>query len=70
MMFGAGSPEKRHRAFALVYRRPQRIVERFYAARLTRMDQARMLCGKPPVPVLGAIRALGTHGSPLEKRAA
>ena len=70
MMFGAGSPAERYRAFALVYRLPQRLVERFYAGRLTGMDRARLLFGKPPVPVLGAIRALGSHGSPLEKRAA
>ncbi|MCT2559855.1 lycopene beta-cyclase CrtY [Tsuneonella sp. YG55] len=70
MMFGAGAPVDRYRAFALVYRLPQPLVERFYAARLTRADRVRMLCGRPPVPVLGAIRALGTHGPPLEKRAA
>ncbi|WP_440118046.1 lycopene beta-cyclase CrtY [Tsuneonella sp. SYSU-LHT278] len=70
MMLGAGAPEGRRQAFALVYRLPQRLVERFYAARLTRLDRARVLCSRPPVPVPAAIRALGTRGSPLEKNAA
>lgn len=70
MMFGAGSPEHRRDAFALVYRLPQPVIERFYAARSTPTDRARVLCGKPPVPVLGALRALTSHGQPLERAAA
>jgi lycopene beta-cyclase len=69
MMFGAGSPEERWRAFALVYRRPEDVIERFYAARSTRIDRARILMGKPPVPVLGAMRALATGGNSLAKAA-
>ncbi|MFA9200871.1 MAG: lycopene beta-cyclase CrtY [Cypionkella sp.] len=76
MMFGAGTPEDRHRAFALVYRLPQPLIERFYAGRTTRADQARILCNRPPVPVLGALRALipqrgrGTTRRVVEGRAA
>jgi lycopene beta-cyclase len=70
MMFGAGSPEERYRAFALVYRLPQPVIERFYAGRSTHADRARMLCGRSPVPVLAAIRALGSSGAPLERHAA
>ncbi|ANY21274.1 Lycopene cyclase protein [Tsuneonella dongtanensis] len=70
MMFGAGTPEERYRAFALVYRLPQPVIERFYSGRSTPADMARVLCGKPPVPVLGALRALGTHGTPLTRKAA
>ncbi len=70
MMFGAGSPAERYRAFALVYRLPRPLIERFYAGRSTRADRARMLCGKPPVPVLGALRALATPGTPLTRKAA
>jgi lycopene beta-cyclase len=58
MMFGAGAPEQRWRAFALVYGLPRPLVERFYAARSTHADRARILCNRPPVPVLGAVRAL------------
>ena len=70
MMFGAGAPDERYRAFALVYRLPQAVIERFYAGRSTPADRARVLFGKPPVPVLGALRALGTHGAPLTRKAA
>lgn len=70
MMFGAGRPEQRWRAFALVYRLPQPVIERFYTARSTHTDRARILCNRPPVPVLGAIRALATSGNSLERRAA
>lgn len=70
MMFGAGSPEQRYRAFALVYRLPRPIIERFYAGRSTATDRARILIGKPPVPVLGALRALGSNGAPLSREIA
>jgi lycopene beta-cyclase len=70
MMFGAGEPAERWRAFALVYRLPQPVIERFYAARSTHADRARLLCGRPPVPVLGALRALATSGPSLERQAA
>lgn len=70
MMFGAASPEERYRAFALVYRLPQPLVERFYAGRSTHTDRARILCNRPPVPVLRAMRALATHGESLERKAA
>ncbi|MGX7953172.1 lycopene beta-cyclase CrtY [Tsuneonella sp. HG249] len=70
MMFGAGSPEERYRAFALVYGLPQPLVERFYAGKSTHADRARILCNRPPVPVLRAIRALATHGERLQRKAA
>ena len=70
MMFGAGSPEQRYRAFALVYRLSEPLIERFYAARSTRADRARILCGRPPVPVLPALRALAGQGAPLNRKAA
>lgn len=70
MMFGAGLPEQRYRAFALVYGLPRPLIERFYAARSTPADRARILCNRPPVPVLGAIRALATAGNALEREAA
>ena len=68
MMFGAGAPEDRWRAFALVYRLPTPLVERFYAGRSTRLDRARLFCGRPPVPVGGAISALLSSGRPLTKQ--
>ncbi len=70
MLFGAGQPDERYRVFERFYRLPAPLIERFYAGRSTRADQARVLCGRPPVPVLGAIRALAGSGEPLMRDAA
>jgi len=56
MLFDAARPEERWRVFARFYRLSAPLIERFYAARSTRADRLRILCGRPPVP-LG--RALG-----------
>lgn len=58
MLFRAAAPEERHRIFAHFYRLPPERIARFYAGKLTWSDRARILSGKPPVPVLAAIRAL------------
>jgi lycopene beta-cyclase len=39
------------------YRLPEPLVHRFYAGRLTFLDRARILSGRPPVPVLRAARS-------------
>ena len=70
MLFGAGNPEERYKVFERFYRLPAPLIERFYAARSTRLDRARVLCGKPPVPVMGAVRALTSPGASLSMRAA
>ncbi len=69
MLFGAGAAEQRYEVFERFYRLPEALIERFYAARSTPADRLRVLCGKPPVPVLGAIRALATRGAPLMRKA-
>lgn len=61
MLFGA-PPEQRHRVFERFYRLDQRLIERFYAARSTWADRARVLCGKPPVP----LRAVIARQPPLQ----
>ena len=58
MLFGAAKPEGRYRIFGRFYRLKEPLIERFYAGRSTRLDRARILMGRPPVPLLGAIRAL------------
>lgn len=58
MLFGAARPEERRRIFARFYGLEAPLIERFYAGRSTRMDKARVLCGRPPVPVHRAIGAL------------
>ena len=70
MLFGAAEPDERYKVFERFYRLPAPLIERFYAGRSTRADQARVLCGKPPVPVLAALKALATPGSSLGRRAA
>jgi lycopene beta-cyclase len=69
MLLGAAVPEERYKVFERFYRLPAPLVERFYAARSTWADRARVLCGKPPVPVLRAARALLIHGARLERTA-
>lgn len=68
MLFGAGAPDQRYRIFEHFYRLPEPAIERFYAARSTLADKARVLVGKPPVSVRGAIRALLASGAPMTER--
>lgn len=65
MLFGAGEPQYRFRMLERFYRMPSGLIERFYAGRTTRGDMVRILAGKPPVPVLGAIASLAGGGRPL-----
>ncbi|MGH6786906.1 MAG: lycopene beta-cyclase CrtY [Novosphingobium sp.] len=69
MLFGAGPPELRYRVFERFYTLSEGLIARFYAGRSTLADQARVLCGKPPVPLGGAVRALLGRGAPLEAAA-
>jgi lycopene beta-cyclase len=54
MLFGA-PPGQRRRVFERFYGLDERLVERFYAGRSTLLDRARVLCGKPPVPLSAVI---------------
>ena len=65
MLFDAAEPDRRYRIFERFYRLPRGLIERFYAARSTRADRIRILCGKPPVPVHRAVAALAGRGNPL-----
>ncbi|QGZ40979.1 lycopene beta-cyclase [Pseudoduganella flava] len=57
MLFLAGEPGQRWRVMQRFYRLPPGLIERFYAGRLTRSDMARILTGKPPVPLGQALDA-------------
>jgi lycopene beta-cyclase len=57
MLFHAGDPARRYRVLERFYTLPEGLIERFYAGQLTRLDQLRILSGKPPVPVIPALRA-------------
>jgi len=58
MLFGAARPEQRWRIFERFYRLAPSLIGRFYAGRSTLGDRIRILCGRPPVPIRDAMRAL------------
>ncbi len=61
MLFLAARPERRHLVLQRFYRLPQPLIERFYAGQTTPADIARILIGKPPVPVHRALACLNEH---------
>jgi lycopene beta-cyclase len=69
MLMQAGDPGERWRVFERFYRLPEALIERFYAGRSTLADKARVLAGKPPVPVIGALKALTAPGRRLGEAA-
>jgi lycopene beta-cyclase len=58
MLFRAAEPAERYRILERFYRLNPRLIARFYAGRTTMMDKARILSGRPPVPVARAIAAI------------
>ena len=65
MLFKAAEPAERYRVLERFYRLDPQLIGRFYAGRSTMTDKARILTGKPPVPIGRAIRAItgGIHGA-------
>jgi lycopene beta-cyclase len=57
MLFLAASPDARWRVMQRFYRLNAPLIAHFYAGRLRLADKARILSGKPPVPVLQALSA-------------
>lgn len=62
MLFFAGAPAQRYRLLQRFYTLPPALIERFYAAQPTLSDKCRILTGKPPVPVWGAVKAMCNMG--------
>ena len=58
MLFRAAEPAERYRVLERFYRLNPALIGRFYAGRSTMADKARVLMGKPPVPVARAIQAI------------
>ena len=61
MLFKAAEPEERYRILERFYRLDAGLVARFYAGQSSWLDRARVLSGKPPVPIsraIGAIRGM------------
>lgn len=61
MLFRAGRPEHRYRVLERFYGLSPDIITNFYAAELTLGQKARILIGKPPVPVTEAIPLVREH---------
>ena len=55
MLFRAAKPSERYTVLQRFYGLNQGLIERFYAGTLTWRDKARILIGKPPVPVHKAL---------------
>ena len=58
MLFRAAEPGERWKVLRRFYGLSEGIVRRFYAGRSTALDKVRLLAGKPPVPVVKAMRQL------------
>lgn len=58
MLFRAAAPEERYRVLERFYGLNPGLIQRFYAARSTLFDKARVLAGRPPVPIGRAIAAI------------
>ena len=63
MLFLAAAPAERYRVLQHFYRLPQPVIERFYAGRIGINDARQILSGRPPVPVLRALRCLPPSAS-------
>ena len=62
MLFRAADPDRRWRVMRRFYGLSEGVVRRFYAAQSTWLDKARVLTGKPPVPIGRALRQLRETG--------
>lgn len=65
MLFIGALPQHRYRIFERFYRLREPLIERFYAGHSTWLDRARVLIGKPPIPIHRGMAALLSHASPL-----
>lgn len=58
MLFLAARPAERYRVLQRFYELPDALIGRFYAGQVTTLDKIRLLSGRPPVPVMAALRCL------------
>ncbi len=58
MLYKAAEPQNRYKLLARFYKMPQPLIERFYAGVSPLRDRARILIGKPPVPIGKALLCL------------
>ena len=64
MMFGAATAEKRYIILQRFYTLSDGLIERFYGGRTRFSDQIRILMGKPPVPILSALKQIPSGPKP------
>lgn len=62
MLFRAAVPRERWKVLRRFYGLSEALVRRFYAGRSTALDKARILAGKPPVPIGRAMKQLREAG--------
>ena len=58
MLFLAAEPAERYKVLERFYRLNPGLIERFYAGQSTASDKARILTGKPPVPISRALKVI------------
>lgn len=66
MLFRAAEPQERYRILERFYRLDAGLIARFYAGRSSLFDRARVLAGKPPVPVgraLNVVKGVAIRGT-------
>lgn len=61
MLFRAAVPSQRFKVLERFYHLNSELISRFYSARLTAFDRARILIGRPPVSVWNALRVLSSR---------
>lgn len=68
-LFLAAEPDKRAGVMERFYTLPEPLIERFYACRLKPWDKARILIGRPPVPISRALQNIWVGQSRPTRRA-
>jgi lycopene beta-cyclase len=57
-LFLGADPDQRYKTLQHTYSKDENLLARFYAGKSTRMDQANLLTGRPPIPISRAIPLL------------
>ncbi len=68
LLFKAGTPENRYTVLQRFYGLDAGLIRSFYAGRLSALHKARILIGKPPVPIREAVRCVSERDLLLRSR--
>lgn len=69
LLFVSARPEERRDVMQRFYRLPTPLIERFYAGHPTGLDKAQILTGRPPIPLLRALRGMSASSARSRRRA-